>query len=94
MPDLNLEIDIDLPSLEELFNSPIAASCESYLVRAIDAERGGLIGEFYEPNPDVLQIAWAAQSEVIEIDHEAKTATVSIWYNLPDKGSEPIDLSS
>lgn len=76
--------DIDLPSLpslEDLFNSELGQSCATYKVTAIDAEAGGELGDSDEPNPEKTQIVWAARSELIEIDHELKTATVKVWFS-------------
>ncbi|MEM9808472.1 MAG: hypothetical protein AAF959_24695 [Cyanobacteria bacterium P01_D01_bin.56] len=72
--------DIDLPSLKDLFNSDLGKSCTMYECECIDAEKGGEVGTFQEPNPEKTQIDWAARSEVVEIDHDNLTATVKVWF--------------
>ncbi len=75
------DVDIDLPSLEALFAQADDMGCTMYDVTTIDAEVGGEIGTAKEPNPEKTTIAWAARSEVVEIDHDGLTATVKVWFN-------------
>lgn len=72
--------DVDLPSLEELFDKAEAMGCVMYNVTTIDAVHGGEIDTSQEPNPEKTPIAWASRSEVVEIDHEGQTATVKVWF--------------
>ena len=72
--------DVDLPSLEDLFNTAAEKGCVMYEVTTIDAKAGGEIDTAQEPNPEITPIIWASRQEIVEIDHEGLTATVKVWY--------------